>query len=360
MAGDTTRLEGEARPGPDGGTGRLSGPILVWGAGAIGGTVGAFLRHAGHEVVFVDVEGEHVAAIADPARGLRIEGPIETLTVQAPAFTPDTVQGVFRTVLLCVKAHHTEGAARALLPHLAPDGTVVSLQNGLCEEIIAGVVGRERVMGAFVNFSADWIEPGLIMYGGRGAVMLGELDGRDTPRLRALHATLTQFEPNAVTTDNIWGYLWGKLGYGAMLFAQAAGEKGIADCLARPELLPLWRGLGGEAVAVALAEGITPLGFNGFDPAAFAPGATEEAAAASVAAMVAFNRPNAKTHSGVWRDLWVRHRRTEVDVQIAPIATVGARHGIPCPHVERLVRVIHECESGARPMADANLLEMMR
>lgn len=336
------------------------GPILVWGAGAIGGTVGAALVRAHQAVVFVDIEAEHVAAIADPARGLSIEGPIDPHHIVAPAFTPDRVRGVFRRVFLCVKAHHTEAACRALLPHLAPDGYVLSLQNGLCETIIAPIVGRERTMGCFVNFSADWHGPGRIMYGGRGALVLGELDGAATPRLAALHAMLCDaFEPGAVTTDNIWGFLWGKLGYGAMLFAQALGEKGIADCLARPELLPLWRALGSEAVAVALAEGVEPRGFNGFDPAAFAPGATEAQAAASVAAMVAFNRPNAKTHSGIWRDLWVRRRRTEIDVQIAPIAEIGARHGLPCRAVCRLVAMIHECEAGTRPMSDANLTELM-
>jgi len=336
------------------------GPILVWGAGAIGGTVGAALVRAGHAVAFVDIEAEHVAAIADPARGLSIEGPVDPHRVVAPAFTPETVRGVFRRIFLCVKAHHTEAACRALLPHLAPDGYVLSLQNGLCETIIAPIVGAGRTMGCFVNFSADWHGPGRIMYGGRGALVLGELDGAATPRLAALHALLRDaFEPDAVTTGNIWGYLWGKLGYGAMLFAQALGEKGIADCLARPELLPLWRALGGEAIAVARAEGVTPLGFNGFDPEAFSPGATEAQAAASVAAMVAFNRPNAKTHSGVWRDLWVRRRRTEIDVQIAPIAEIGAKHGVDCPTVRRLVAMTHECEAGTRPMSDANLTELM-
>ena len=79
----------------------------------------------------------------------------------------------------------------------------------------------------------------------------------------------------------------------------------------------------------------------------------------AVAAMVAFNRPNAKTHSGVWRDLWVRRRRTEVDVQIAPIATIGAKHGLPCPAVRALVAMTHECEAGTRPMSDANLTELL-
>jgi 2-dehydropantoate 2-reductase len=331
--------------------------ILIWGAGAIGGVVGAYLKRAGHDITFVDIVAEHVAAIS--GRGLHIYGPVEEFTVSAPAFTPDRVDGVWDQIFLCVKAHHTEEACRALLPHLSAHGYVLSLQNGLCENIIAGVVGPERTVGAFVNYGADWMGPGEILFGNRGAVVLGEIDGRMTPRLDALHRLMRDFEPDAITTDNIWSYLWGKLGYGAMLFAQALGDKGIADCLARPELLPVWRALGSEAVAVAEAEGVAPRGFNGFDPAAFRAGASEDAARRSVDAMVEFNRPSAKTHSGVWRDLAVRKRRTEVDVQIAPIAEVGARHGLPCPSVRRLVALIHEVEDGNRSLSDDNLLELL-
>ena len=202
--------------------------------------------------------------------------------------------------------------------------------------------------------------PGEIMFGNRGAVVLGELDGAITPRLQALHAVLRDFEPDAITTTDIWAYLWGKLGYGAMLFAQGLGEAGIADCLARPELLAFWRQLGAEAIAVALAEGVQPRGFNGFEVDAFRPGASEAAAQASVAAMVAFNRGSAKTHSGIWRDLWVRRRTTEVDVQIAPIAEHGARHGIPCPATRALVAMIHAAEQGRLPMSDDNLLRLAK
>jgi 2-dehydropantoate 2-reductase len=335
----------------------VSERILVWGAGAIGGSIGAWLKRTGHDVIFVDVEAAHVAAIS--GKGLSITGPIENFSVVAPAFTPDTVSGSWDKIFLAVKAHHTEAACRALMPHLAQDGYVLSLQNGLCETIIQRIVGRDRTMGAFVNFSADWMAPGEIMFGGRGAVVLGEVTGRMTERLAALHALMLTFEPNAIMTDAIWGYLWGKLGYGAMLFAQALGDLGIADCLARPELLPVWRALGREAVEVALAEGVDPKGFNGYDPAAFMPNAPHALAKASVDAMVAFNRPNAKTHSGVWRDLAIRRRRTEVDVQIAPIAEIGARHGISCPTVSRLVQMIHEVEAGKRPLSDANLLELI-
>ena len=307
---------------------------------------------------FVDIVPEHVAAIRGP--GLAIEGPVEEFSITAPAFLPGEVSGVYRRIFLAVKAQDTEAACRALLPHLAEDGYVLSLQNGLCETIIAPLVGAARTMGAFINYGADWHGPGRIVFGNRGPVVLGEIDGAMTPRLAALHALLRDFEPDAVMVPDIWGYLWGKLGYGAMLFAQALGEKGIADCIARPELLGLWRRLAGEVMAVAAAEGVAPRGFAPFDPAAFQAGATEAAARAACAEMERFNRPSAKTHSGVWRDLWVRRRRTEVDVQIAPISSIGAQHGIACPTVDRLVAMIHECEAGIRPMSDDNLIELGR
>jgi 2-dehydropantoate 2-reductase len=330
--------------------------ILVWGAGAIGGSVGAWLKRAGHDITFVDVVPEHVAAIRDT--GLRITGPVEEFIVHAPACTPEEPAGTWQHIFLAVKAQHTEAATRSLTPHLAQDGYVLSLQNGLNERIIQRIVGRDRTIGAFINFGADWMAPGEIMFGNRGAVVLGELDGEMTPRLEALRAVMRHFEPVAITTPNIWSYLWGKLGYGAMLFAQALGQQGIADCLARPELLGLWRRLGEEAIVVARAEGVEPRGFNGYDVEAFRPGADADALRQSVAAMVAFNRTSAKTHSGVWRDLAIRKRRTEVDVQIAPIAEIGARHGIDCRATSRLVAMIHEVEEGRRTMTDDNLLEL--
>lgn len=333
------------------------GPILIWGAGAIGGSIGAWLKRAGHDVTFVDVVPEHVAAITGD--GLRITGPVEQFKVTAPAFLPQDLRGEWKYVFLAVKAHHTEAATRALTPHLAQDGYVLSAQNGLCETLIQRIVGRDRTMGAFVNFSADWIGPGEVMFGSRGAVVLGEVTGQMTPRLAELHRVMLDFEPNAITTAEIWGYLWGKLGYASMLFAQALGMLGIADCLARPELLPLWRAMAREVNEVTLAEGVAPKGFNGYEPSAFMPNADPALAADAVAAMVEFNRPSAKTHSGVWRDLAVRKRRTEVDVQIAPICQIGEQHGLPCPTLRRLVAMIHQVEDGKRTLDDRNLLELL-
>ena len=73
-----------------------------------------------------------------------------------------------------------------------PTGCVVSAQNGLNERVIAEAVGRERTIGCFVNFGADYMGPGVVMYGGRGAVVVGELDGAVTPRIERLHALLAR------------------------------------------------------------------------------------------------------------------------------------------------------------------------
>jgi 2-dehydropantoate 2-reductase len=329
------------------------GAILVWGAGAIGATAGAHLVRAGHDVLFVDRAGDHVAAMAE--HGLSITGPVTEFKVPVRALTPEQVQGRFGTVLLCVKAQDTEGAARALAPHLAEDGSVVSLQNGLNERVISEVVGKARTVGAFVNFGADYLSPGVILFGGRGAVVVGEIDGRVTPRAERLHRLLREFEERAVLTANIWGFLWAKLAYGAMLFATALTNASIADCLASPRHRALFIALPREVLRVAAAARVRPEPFDGFDPGAFAPGANEAQAVHSLDALVAFNRRSAKSHSGVWRDLAVRKRRTEAEHQLGPIVTVAREHGLAAPITARLVALIRDIEDGRRAQDWATL-----
>lgn len=330
--------------------------ILVWGAGAIGGTVAAYLGRSRLDVTVVDANEAHIRAIREA--GLAITGPIETFTQLLPAYTPGDLAGVWNTVFLCVKALHTQTAARQLAAYLAAGGVVVSLQNGFNELTIAETVGTERTMGAFINFGADVLEPGVMHLGGRGAVVVGELDGRQTQRLARVHRTLQHFEPGAITTDNIWGYLWGKMGYGSLLFASALTPASIADVLDSREARPMLTALAREVMAVAAAERVTPMGFNGYDPAAFGLNGTDAAINASLEAMVAFNRRSAKTHSGVWRDIAIHHRKTECDAQFAPILELAHRNRVAIPHVERLVALVREVESGARPQAMDNLLRL--
>jgi 2-dehydropantoate 2-reductase len=312
--------------------------------------MGACLARAGHDVTLVDTVSEHVAAIN--RLGLGISGPIAEFSARLSAFTPDTLRGDWDTIILATKAHHTAAAVRALLPHLTPTGCVVSAQNGLNELTIAEAAGEARTVGAFVNFGADYMEPGVILYGGRGTVTVGEAFGppasRLSPRALALRDAWRDFDDRAAATDNIWGYLWAKEAYGAMLFATALTNDSIADGLARPEYRGLYIALAREILAVALARGVRPEAFDGFDPAAYLPEAPAGAAAQSIDDLVAHNRRSAKTHSGIWRDLAVRKRPTEVDAQLGIIVTLGSEAGVATPLTGALVDLIHEIERGVR------------
>lgn len=331
-------------------TAAVRDPILIWGAGAIGGVLGAYWARAGIPVMMVDVAAEHV--IACRTVGLQLDGPVEKFRQVVPAVGPREVQGQFKVIVLAVKAHATEEAMTMLLPHLAPDGFVLSAQNGLNELAISRAAGETRTMGCFVNFGADWLGPGEILFGNRGAVVIGELDGSTRDRTRQMLRDLTIFEPAAVLTNNIWGYLWGKLAYGAMLFATALTADSMAANFSDPRRFVVFDQLAREVMAVAAARGVKPVGFNGFDPACFAPDASNKQARESVAALAEFNRHSAKTHTGIYRDLAVRKRKTEVDPQIGVIAELGQQSSVPTPGISRLVELIHDIEDGRKPMSD--------
>ena len=332
--------------------------ILIWGAGAIGGILGAYWARAGRPVKMVDIVADH--AVACSTTGLTIEGPVEEFTQVVPCVTPDQLSGTYGRIVLAVKAQATEAATKALLPHLAEDGFVLSAQNGLNEKTIAEIVGPERTMGAFVNYGADWIEPGRILFGNRGAVVVGEIDGSVRPRTEAMYQLLQVFEPDAVLTDNIWSYLWGKLGYGAMLFGTALTPDSMTANFADPARGAAFMGLAREVMRTAVAEGVDPKPFNGFEPAAFMPDAPETAALKSIADLAEFNSKTAKTHTGIYRDLAVRKRKTEVGQQVGVVADIAGSHGIDTPLLRRLVELIHDIEEGRREMSVETFHELTK
>jgi 2-dehydropantoate 2-reductase len=218
-----------------------------------------------------------------------------------------------------VKAQHTRAAAEALLPHLADDGVVVSAQNGLNEVVIADVVGKQRTIGCFVNFGADYLEPGIVHYSGHGAVVIGELDGTQTPRIAELHRLMQEFEPKAVLTGNIWGYLWGKLIYGTLLFATALTDDSIADVLANRRYRPVLAALGLEVGGVAKANGVKDSLFSANSEGACPSCGGSGVIYTELGIMATARNRLQEVAFGIWRDLAIRKRKTEVDAQILPI-----------------------------------------
>jgi 2-dehydropantoate 2-reductase len=333
--------------------------VTIVGAGAIGGTVGAYLARSGAAVEMVDADAAHVFAMAQ--KGLTIQGFDETFTVPVEATSPARLSGPLEVVLLAVKAQHTADAVASVAPLLTADSTVVSLQNGLCPRTIAATIGEQRTIGALVNFAADYLEPGLITYASAGTVRIGGLDGKPSPRLDMAAALLSGWGSVEVT-DNIWGYLWGKLGYASMLFATALTDETMADIIDRYR--PLMVELAAEVYEAAARAGVRPEPFDNVEPSLYCPREMWDwdRINASLDDLVARRRADPKARSGIWRDLAVRKRRTEVDEQIGAVLRIGRSRGLPMSLTERLVNMIHELEEGTRRRTTASVdeLELVR
>lgn len=328
--------------------------FTIIGAGAIGGTVGAFLTRAGHQVTAVDVVPEHVQQITN--HGLRISGIRGDHHYPLHAIHADDLDGPLHNVILAVKGHFTRDVVSDLIaPGLAKNGYVVSFQNGLNEDTIAEIIGRERTVGAFVHFGADYLEPGHIQLGQEQDIFLGELDGSFSDRVYELQSAFSAVMPTHVT-DQIYSYLWGKLVYGSMAFAVSTVDAPVPEILATEtgKRVAIAACVETARVGTALGHSLKPIG--AFEAADFAPG--RDPASDGAAALERFRAEmgtSIKQHMGIWRDLNVKKRRTEVDVQCGEVVRYAGQVNIDASVNRAIVRVIHDIEDGKRDMGWDNL-----
>lgn len=322
----------------------------VVGAGAIGGTLAWHLVRAGHEVRLVDADAQHVAAIARDGLVLERDGRRTAVQVAVSGLDAPLPRG---TVLLAVKATATAAAAAWIAGGLHEDDCVVSLQNGLNEDVIASHVGLERTVGAFVNLFADVVEPGVVRDGGAGALRIGELDGRPSARVERIVADLQAWGP-AESTANVVGYLWSKLAFGAVLTATALADAPMADLVdAHPAAATA---LVAEVAGLATAQGIRLEPFDAFDPVALTAGDPSP----GIAALTGWLRTQSKDRSGIWRDIAVRRRPTEVPVHYGPVLAEAERTGRPTPVLRDLLTQVAEVEADPASMSGDRLTRLDR
>jgi 2-dehydropantoate 2-reductase len=299
------------------------------GCGAIGGTVAAGLVRDGHDVLVCDADPAVVKAVN--ADGLRIEGPVEEFTARPAAIGPDDLPArIDYPVLVACKQHHTQAVAALLAGRLAGEAFVASLQNGLPSPELAAAAGPGGVVQACVNFGADVTAPGVVLRGNRGTFKIGEIDGTPSARVAALAADIADAE----ATTQVMGLVWGKEAYGAMLFATAVSDLAIHEAFEDPAYHPLLLAVAREVLAQAP---VRPLALDGFDP---------DDLEGSLARLADFNRRSAKSHSGIYRDLMVRRRKTETEAILGPLQG---------PLIRRTAELIAAIEAGTRTCSRENL-----
>lgn len=332
--------------------------IAIVGAGAIGGTIGGHLARAGEDVLLVDMNRELVRAIKENGLTTRV-GDIEFTTRPAVAHVDDLARPL-EIVLLAVKSPHTASAVRAISPLLTPESSVVSVQNGLNEPTIAGLIGADRTVGAFLNFAAAVEGLGRTRLQAPGAFYIGELDGRTTDRVTELARRLSAFLP-VLVTPNVMGYLWSKLALVALLDTACTTDESLVDTLDTHRELAA--DLVTDVCEVAAAEGIRLESFEvagaQFDPSAFFPRAERDWDRINTCIDVTrrWQASLSKTpHPGVWNDIMVKHIPSEIDGYSGPIVSFGEKHGLDVRRHRLLIQLVHEIERGERSMSSRNVV----
>lgn len=242
--------------------------IAFVGSGAIGGYMGAHLVRSGQDVVFIDAWPEHVQKMRSD--GLQVRGMNEAEHFSTPvrALHISDVQSLCRETpidiaFIAVKSYDTDWATQLILPYLAGDGVVVSMQNSINEDTIASVAGWGRTMGCCVGMhGGEMTAPGVVERttplnkSGKPDLLIGEVHGRVTSRAKEIAAMLDVAAP-AATTTNLWGLRWSKLIINAMRNGVSAAT-GMSGKERDGNEMTRWLTirLGAQAVRVGRAMGL--------------------------------------------------------------------------------------------------------
>lgn len=331
--------------------------VLVVGCGGIGGTLAATLGAAGTPVVGLSTN----AAIRDAVRaqGYRLSdrgGPVRATPGEAVAAAPS---GGFDFVLLAVQPPQVEEAARSAAEALAPGGAMVVLQNGLCEERVAAVVGPERVLGAVVMWGASMPEPGLYRRTSSGGFTLGRLDGAPDPRLDALAGLLAPVGEVRIT-DDLRGARWSKLAINCAISTLGTiGGDRVGPLLRHAFARRLALEIMTEVVHVARAEGVGLQRISGFvelERVALSEADRRGSLAllAKHALLVAVGLRYRNLRSSMLAAI-ERGRPPAVDFLNGEIVARGARRGVPTPVNTAATELVHAIAAGRERSSLATL-----
>lgn len=339
--------------------------LLLMGCGSVGGVIAGGLLQAGHEVAIVTHNDQIAQAIN--ADGLRLTTPEGRWTVPATAHTRlDEVAGPFDAVYLAMKATEVEQAARDVADYLSPEGYAVTLQNGVVEDRVGAVLGRERVVGALVGWGATMHAPGVYEMTSRGELVVGELDGRVTPRVQQLKATLDAATPTTLSA-NIYGVLWSKLAINCVITTLGAvtGQL-LGEMLWRRAIRRMALVITSEVVDVAEAHNVSlePVGgtldlYRLYLPSGRRAGGSGPDVIFKHAIMLAVGIKFRRLKSSMLQSL-ERGRRTEIGFMNGYVAERGQEKGVPTPVNAALTAIVQEIEGGARPIGPDNLKGLLR
>ena len=322
--------------------------ILVMGAGGIGGIVASTLMEVGSAVTAVSTN-ELIRAAVDKS-GFRVTDEGEERVVRG--WVSPAPEGKYDLAILATQPPNVEDAARTALPHLVEDAQVVVLQNGLCEERVAAIVGAHRVIGGIVAWGASMPEPGRYERTASGGFQLGRLSGEIDTDVRRIGELLEAIGP-VTLTKNLKGARWSKLALNCAVSALGtiAGER-LGPLVRQRRYRRLALEIMTECVAVAKAEGIALEKVAGtLDLDWVSLSEADRTATASVsltakhALLLAVGLRYRRMRSSMLAAI-ERGRTPAIDFLNGEIVTRGKAHGIATPWNQRIVETVWEIARG--------------
>lgn len=333
--------------------------ICIIGAGAIGGVVAGILaREEKYQLCLVVRQKDLAEKISK--EGIEVSGTSGSFTAPLPTVAdPSDLEGIFDYILIATKTDGLVEAARKILPFMDENSRAVSMQNGICEEMLAEVVGAERTIGCVVGFGASRLGPGKVEKTSEGEFILGNWKRKRDSRVDQLATILSGVVP-ARSTDEILPELYSKLIINACI-----STLGTLCGLYLGEMLAIWETrkisiqVMREAVAVADAMGLKlPPGASGkLDYYKFlAPGPFSEFKRHLSIRIIGIKYRRLRS-SGL--QSLERGRKTEVDNYNGYIASNGKELGIPVPVNTKLISMVKEIEQGKREITPLNFKEVI-
>jgi 2-dehydropantoate 2-reductase len=335
--------------------------IAIVCTGAVGGYAGAHMVQAGEDVTFIDFWPEHVDHMKQHGLTITHIREVEPFTVPARALHITELQHLSKEkpidiAFVCTKSYDTAWATAMIKQYLAPDGYVVSLQNCMNEETIAGVVGWGRTVGCIASsITVDLCEPGHVRRaagksGSKHTVFrTGEVHGRITDRVKEI-CRLVALSDSAMVTENIWGERWSKLVTNVMGNGLSACTGMVSKDLIRNDTIRRFSArLGSEAIRVGQALGYELEEIHHIDPEVIARAGEGDSAATreyDEHRLAEVNKGGGGEHRPSMGQDMVKGRRTEIEFLNGLVARKGAEIGIATPANAALTDIVTRVEKG--------------
>lgn len=335
--------------------------ILVLGAGGIGGFIGGRLAYAGQDVTLCDQWAEHVLAMQTDGLAMRArDGFAATTGVRALHLSDLQRESFFDVIVLAVKIYDTEWTAMLARRHLKPDGVVLVCQNGMTDEVVAGIVGEERTVGCVVTLAGSLDGPGAVSRGDAYPVAfrLGELSGPARPRTIAL-AEMLDLVGTTKTTDNLSGERWAKLATNCMVNA-LCGISGYdaGEVRSRDDTLSVLVELGAETVRVGRACGYDIEPIMGLAPQRYIDAAEGIGTDQLLIDIRVVSKATGGHRASMLQDV-EKHRRTEIEFLNGLVADRGRDVGVATPLCDAAVAAVRRFPIGELEPDPANLVELV-